>query len=179
MPHGKTVENLKTTRNRSKAAKPKTGSRIFDFLLIVAALAVLVFIGSFALKFTQGETAPSTDKANTVAVAPVSVRLQVLNGCGVVGVAGRFSKLLTDSGKPDFIVDVIDERNFDTFKQEKTMLIARKDVRAEAERLAAKIGMSIDRVSIKALEDNFLGIDYSLVIGADYDQYLSRVGTRK
>lgn len=175
MPRRKTVKNLKTERSKSRTAKPKTGSRIIDFLLIVVALSVLVFVGSFALRFTQGETAPPIEKQ----IVPVSARIQVLNGCGIAGVAGRFSKFLTESGKPDFVIDVIDEKNFESFKQEKTLLIARKEGRAEAEKLAQKIGLPIDRVSFKVLEDNFLDIDYSLVVGADYTQYLSRPTGRK
>ena len=67
--------------------------------------------------------------------------MQVLNGCGVPGIAGRFAKYLLDAGKPDFAIDVIDERNFGSFKQEKTMLIARRAGSPVAERLAMKLGV--------------------------------------
>jgi hypothetical protein len=170
---------LKADRSKSKAAKPKAGSRIIDFLLIVISLTVLVFIGSFALKYTQGESAPATPAGQTSenqALVSISLRLQVLNGCGTAGVASRFAKYLTDMGKPDFTIDVIDERNFDSFKQEKTILIARRAGSPVAERLAMKFGLSPEQVIYKELEDNFLDIDYSLVVGSDYDKYLSRSG---
>lgn len=102
--------------------------------------------------------------------------MQVLNGCGVSGVAGRFAKYLTDTGKPEFAIDVIDERNFASFKQEKTTLIARRAGSPVAERLAMKLGLPPEQVTYKELEDNFLDIDYSLVVGSDYDKYLSRSG---
>jgi hypothetical protein len=168
---------LKTDRRKSKAAKPKTGSRIIDFLLIVISLTVLVFIASFALKYTQGESAPAAPKGQTPqsqAAVSISLRMQVLNGCGAPGVADRFAKYLLDAGKPDFAIDVIDERNFDSFKQEKTTLIARRAGSPIAERLAMKLGLSPEQVTYKELEDNFLDIDYSLVVGSDYDKYLSR-----
>jgi hypothetical protein len=166
---------LKADRSKSKAAKPKAGSRIIDFLLIVISLTVLVFIGSFALKYTQGESAPPPGQTpqNQSSVS-ISLRLQVLNGCGAPGVAGRFAKYVLDAGKPDFAIDVIDERNFDSFKQEKTTLIARRAGSPVAERLAMKLGLSPEQVTYKELEDNFLDIDYSLVVGLDYDKYLSR-----
>jgi len=136
-----------------------------------------VFIGSFALKYTQGESAPAAPQGQTPdgqSTVSVPLRLQVLNGCGMPGVAGRFAKYLVEAGKPDFAIDVIDERNFGSFKQEKTTLIARRLGSPVAERLALKLGLSPEQVTYKELEDNFLDIDYSLVVGSDYDKYLSR-----
>jgi hypothetical protein len=169
---------LKADRSKSRAAKPKKGSRIIDFFLIVISLTVLIFVGSLALRYTQGESAPSVPKGQTQseqATMPVSLRMQVLNGCGVSGVAGRFAKYLIDAGKPDFTIDIIDEKNFGSFGQEKTTLIARRAGSPVAERLAMRLGLPIDRVTYKELEDNFLDIDYSIVVGMDYDKYLSRV----
>lgn len=168
---------MKADRSKSKAAKPKAGSRIIDFLLIVISLTVLVFIGSFALKYMQGVSAPAAPPGETSqnpSTVSISLRMQVLNGCGAPGVASRFAKYLTDMGKPDFAVDVIDERNFDSFTQERTILIARRAGSPVAERLAIKLGLSPEQVIYKELEDNFLDIDYSLVVGSDYDKYLAR-----
>ncbi len=170
---------MKADRTKSKAAKPRRGSRIIDFLLIVVSLTVLVFVGSVALKYTQGESAPQPPKGQSQSQVfePVNLRMQVLNGCGVTGIAAKFSKFLRDTGKPDFVIDVIDDRNFGSFKQEKTMLIARKTADPNAARLAAKLGVPAELVTFKELEDNFLDIDYSLVVGLDYDRYLSRATT--
>lgn len=135
---------------------------------------MLVFIGSFALKYTQGESAPPEETLQNQSSLAISLRMQVLNGCGAPGVAGRFAKYLLDAGKPDFAIDVIDERNFSSTKQEKTILIARRAGSPVAERLAMKLGLPLEQVAYKELEDNFLDIDYSLVVGSDYDKYLSR-----
>ncbi len=133
---------------------------------------MLVFIGSFVVKFTQGETAPA--KNSEQAIVPVNARIQVLNGCGVPGAASRFSQFLKKTARPEFIVDVIDERNFDSFKQEKSLLIVRKETKqAEAQRFAAKLGLPADRVSFKALEGDFYYIDYSIVLGADFEALMA------
>lgn len=168
---------MKAARSKTKAARPKAGGRIIDFLLVVVSLVVLIFIGSFALKFTQGESAPAPAKPTTGSaqdVVPLSVRMQILNGCGQSGVAGRFGKYLIDAARPDFVVDVIDERNFSSFNQEKTLLISRKAGSPVTERLAMRLGIPADQVTYKELEDNFLDIDYSIVVGADFEKYLSR-----
>lgn len=141
-------------------------------------MTVLVFVGSVAVKFFQGESAPAIpegQKSQEQVLAPVSLRMQVLNGCGKAGVAGRCTKFLLDAGKPDFTIDVIDERNFTSFDQEKTMLISRRAGSPVAERLAIKLGLSPEQVTYKELEDNFLDIDYSLVVGSDYEKFLARV----
>ena len=74
---------------------------------------------------------------------------------------------------PDFVIDVLDEGNFESFQQEKTLLIARKAKPDHAVRFAAKIGLAEDRVSFKELESNFYDIDYSLVVGADYEKLMA------
>lgn len=104
---------------------------------------------------------------------PVSLRVQMLNGCGIAGAASTFSRHVKSAVSPDFIVDVIDEGNFESFQQEKTLLIARKAKHDNAARFAAKIGLSPDRVSYKELESNFYDIDYSLVVGADYEKLMA------
>jgi hypothetical protein len=130
---------------------------------------------SFAIKFTQSESAPVMNKTpDNKPITPVAVRVQILNGCGAAGIAGKFKQYLADAGKPEFIIDVIDAKNFESFKQEHTLLIARKDNLVQAQKLAEKIGVAAEQVSQKAMEDNFLDIEYSLVVGADYDKFLSR-----
>ena len=86
----------------------------------------------------------------------ISLHLQVLNGCGAPGVAGRFAKYLTDAGKPDFAIDVINKEKVGSFKQEKTTLISRRAGSPVAERLAMKLGLWPRNVTYKELEDNFL-----------------------
>jgi hypothetical protein len=152
-------------------AKPKSGSRIIDFILIVVSLAVLIFVGSFVVKIMQGESAPVPGTPE--AIVPVSLRIQIMNGCGIPGAASSFSRHVKQASGPDFVVDVIDERNFESFQQEKTLLIARKANHETAARFAAKLGLTPDRISFKELESNFYDIDYSLVVGADYEKIMA------
>jgi len=119
----------------------------------------------------QGESAPVPGTPE--AVVPVSVRIQMLNGCGIPGAASSFSKHVKLAAGPDFIVDVLDEGNFESFQQEKTLLIARKAKHDHAAQFAAKIGLTPDRISFKELESNFYDLDYSLVVGADYEKLMA------
>lgn len=119
----------------------------------------------------KGETATTPDSPG--AIEPESLRVQILNGCGIAGAASTFSRHVKTNAGPDFIVDVLDEGNFESFQQEKTLLIARKAKHENAVRFAAKIGLSPDRISYKELESNFYDIDYSLVVGADYEKLIA------
>ncbi len=132
---------------------------------------MLAFVGSFVVKIVQGEstTLPNTPEA----IVPVSLRVQIMNGCGIAGAASSFSKHVKQAAAPEFIIDVLDERNFESFQQEKTLLIARKPNHEHAAGFAAKIGLTADRISFKELESNFYDIDYSLVVGADYEKIIA------
>ena len=133
---------------------------------------MLVFIGSFVVRITQGESAPADQTPQ--AIAPVAARVQVLNGCGIPGAASRFSQFLKKTARPEFVVDVIDERNFDSFAQAKTLVIARKQQpSAEVNRFAAKLGLAADRVSFKQLENDFYDLDYSIVVGTDFEAVMA------
>ena len=131
----------------------------------------MAFVGSFVVNIMKGESAPAPGSVE--AIVPVSLRVQMLNGCGIAGAASTFSRHIKTTAAPEFVVDVIDEGNFESFQQEKTLLIARKAKHADAVRFAAKIGLSPDRISFKELESNFYDIDYSLVVGADYEKLIA------
>lgn len=132
---------------------------------------MLAFVGSFVINFMKGESAPIPGTPE--AIVPISLRIQMLNGCGISGAASAFSRHVKAAAGPDFVIDVLDEGNFESFQQEKTLLIARKAKHDHAARFAAKIGLAPDRVSFKELESNFYDIDYSLVVGADYEKLMA------
>lgn len=132
---------------------------------------MLAFVGSFVVNIMQGETAPIP--GTPAAIVPISLRIQILNGCGIPGAASTFSRHVKAASAPDFVIDVLDERNFESFQQEKTLLIARKANHDHAARFAARIGLTPDRISFKELESNFYDIDYSLVVGADFEKLMA------
>ncbi len=131
-----------------------------------------MFVGSFVVRITQGESAPADQTPQ--AIAPVAARVQVLNGCGISGAASRFAQFLKKTARPEFVIDVIDERNFDSYTQAKTLVIARKQQPpTEANRFAAKLGLAADRVSFKQLENDFFDLDYSIVVGTDFEAIMA------
>lgn len=142
---------------------------MIDLLLVVVSLSILVFIGSFAAQFLQGETAPIPETE----MRPANVKVEVLNGCGEAGAAAGFAEYIKSAAGPEFIVDVVKEDNFRSFDQKKTLLIARNPELDQAQRLAGKLGLAEERVTHREMEGNFLDVDFTVVVGADFEQLIN------
>lgn len=89
------------------------------------------------------------------------IQLEVLNGCGVPGLANTFTSALRKSG-----FDVVETGNFKNFDMTETVVIARTTDKKNARRVADALGISPENVFIEASEDFYL--DATVVIGSDY-----------
>lgn len=96
------------------------------------------------------------------------VQLEVLNGCGVLGVADKFTEYLR---KKNF--DVVQVGNYISFDIDKTLIIDRTGNVANAEKVAGFLG--IDESSIIQQINNDYFLDVTLVIGKDYGQLISKI----
>lgn len=91
------------------------------------------------------------------------IQVEVLNGCGVPGLATRFTNTLRRNG-----FDVISSGNFENFDVRKTMVIDRTGNLENARRVAAALGVSPDLI-IQEISPAFY-LDATVVIGSDFDQ---------
>ncbi|HEX6981387.1 MAG TPA: LytR C-terminal domain-containing protein [Balneolaceae bacterium] len=89
------------------------------------------------------------------------IQLEVLNGCGVPGLAGEFTTALRKSG-----FDVVETGNFKNFDMQNTVLISRTLNDENARRVAEALGIHPKNIFIEASEDYYL--DATVVIGSDY-----------
>lgn len=90
------------------------------------------------------------------------IQIEVLNGCGVNGIANDYTSILRENG-----FDVVETGNFETFDLQKTIIISRSGVMDNAMRVADALGVSRDQVIREASPDYYL--DVTLVIGHDYE----------
>lgn len=165
MPRKRTSANLRSYRQRVKPAAAATVSRRFDALLILVSLAVLAFVVSFVLKYAVGETSPPP-------VQTSYMRIQVLNGCGTDGAASQFAKMIKERSTPQLVLDVYDVGNHDSFKHPESQLIVREATPAEIEAVAQALGFPESRIIQKKLDDNFLDINFTVLVGEDFATYL-------
>ncbi|MGD8428205.1 MAG: LytR C-terminal domain-containing protein [Balneolaceae bacterium] len=89
------------------------------------------------------------------------IQLEVLNGCGVPGLANNFTSALRRNG-----FDVVETGNFKNFDMQNTVVIARTTDKKNAQRVADALGISPKHVFIEASDDFYL--DATVVIGSDY-----------
>ena len=89
------------------------------------------------------------------------IQLEVLNGCGVPGLANNFTSALRKNG-----FDVVETGNFKNFDMQNTVVIARTFDTKNAKRVADALGIAQEHVFIEASEDFYL--DATVVIGSDY-----------
>lgn len=89
------------------------------------------------------------------------IQLEVLNGCGVPGLANDVTSTLRKNG-----FDVVEIGNFKNFDMQNTVVIARTFDIENARRVAQALGVTSKHVFIEASEDFYL--DATVVIGSDY-----------
>lgn len=171
MPRKQSSGSLKSYRNRVKKTKAKSGGRGLDYLLILVSVCVIAFIGSFALKYSVGESSPEVKP-------PAYLRFQVLNGCGVSGAAASFARYIREQSTSDLVMDVLDEANFTSFDQEKTMLLVRSATPAEVGEVAEAVGFTPDRIVNKEMDDNYLDINFTIVLGKDFSTFIEKISEK-
>ncbi|MAO65336.1 MAG: hypothetical protein CL666_10090 [Balneola sp.] len=91
------------------------------------------------------------------------IQIEVLNGCGVSGIANAYTGLLRENG-----FDVVETGNFETFDVQETVIVSRSGVMKNALRVANALGVSEDNVILESSPDYYL--DVSVIIGHDYEK---------
>lgn len=100
-----------------------------------------------------------------------SIRLQVLNGCGVKGLAKIVSPALRAKG-----FDVRETRNAGSFRYVNTLVMDRVGRLGLAQAVADSLGVDRSRVSTE-IARNLVDIDVTLIVGADYESL--RLGSKR
>jgi len=150
--------------SKKTAIKSSVQNFILNSIIIVLCLIISFMVLSVVAKFQKfKETADEEGKKKPAADI---VQLEVLNGCGVLGVADKFTEYLR---KKNF--DVVQVGNYRSFDIDKTLIIDRTGNAANAEKVAGYLG--IDESSIIQQINNDYFLDVTLVIGKDYGQLIS------
>ncbi len=90
------------------------------------------------------------------------IRLQVLNGCGVKGLARLITPGLRAKG-----FDVREVRNAGHFRYKKSEVLDRSGTKKWGSAVADSLGIDAERVTDAEL-GNLVDIDVTLIVGADY-----------
>ncbi|MEX0779579.1 MAG: LytR C-terminal domain-containing protein [Balneolales bacterium] len=90
------------------------------------------------------------------------IQIEVLNGCGVDGLATRYTDILRQKG-----FDVVESGNFDTFDISETLVIDRAGNYSNAKKVADALGVSERNIIRETSTDYYL--DATIVIGSDFE----------
>ncbi len=134
--------------------------------MAIVAIFALVFIyaASFAIRITHGIS-------KTVDSPEYTIRLQILNGCGVDGAAARVARSIDKLVKLPLEVTVIEVDDFNSYQVAKSFLIARENDKHPVEILADQLGLDND-ITYEPVENNYRAITATLIIGGDYENII-------
>lgn len=145
----------------------KKNSSFSNFILntIIAILGILIIFLTYSVIIHINDiSAGKNESGKKNTVSPV-IQVEVLNGCGVSGVAEKFTDLLR---KKKF--DVVQVGNYISYDMDNTLVIDRVGNMVNAEKVAVALGIDNKNVIMQKNDNYFL--DVSLVIGKDYKKLL-------
>jgi len=156
--------------------KKKSKSRnlfLYNILIVVFAIIIVGFIYSFAKKtLSDGVDIPKPDLDDEQITAvelyeanPVSdITIEILNGCGEQGVAGKAADFLRLE-----LIDVIRSENADNFDYNNTILIQHSDDLYNLKTVANILDFNINNENrVLFLPESDSDVDLTLIIGSDY-----------
>ncbi len=130
-------------------------------IIIFVLFVVIIYLGYSIFIKLKLENENTATKNNNRETASEIIQIEVLNGCGVSGLADRFTDYLRNEG-----FDVVNKGNYIQFDLENTMIIDRIGNLANAKEVAKSLGVNESNIFTQINEDYFL--DVSVILGADY-----------
>lgn len=125
--------------------------------LLLVLLVVALFTRIIYPRIFNERSEPSSELISEI------IQIEVLNGCGVPGIANDYTGFLRSNG-----FDVVETGNFESFEMQETIIISRSGIMDNAYRVANALGVSPDNVIREESPDYYL--DVSVVIGHDYEK---------
>lgn len=153
---GKTASSLSNKSNKNLSP-----SNIVLIVLIIFLFSVVAFL-SYSLYLKIQNISKSENKSGLETASAV-IQVEVLNGCGVDGVAAKFTDYLRQNN-----FDVVHVGNYTSSNIDETIVIDRIGNKANAEKLAEILGINNRKIVRQLNKDYFL--DATLVIGKDYNK---------
>ena len=153
---------VKSVRRKSQTRK---NSRVLEFAIVAIFVLVLIYGASFAIRITHGFS-------KTIDMPEHTIRLQILNGCGINGIASKVAKALPSKVKLPIEVEIIEVGDFDSYNARESFIISReKDLKA-ARLFAEQIGINSEIIVYKPIENNYRSITVTLILGDDCELLL-------
>ncbi|HKI77608.1 MAG TPA: LytR C-terminal domain-containing protein [Ignavibacteriaceae bacterium] len=139
--------------------KSSTSNLFLNLIITVLGIVIIFMAYSLYNKISDNGNFSS----NSTSVENRILQIEVLNGCGVSGIADKMTDYLR---KNNF--DVVQVGNYTSFDMDKSLVIDRTGNKTNAEKIATALGINKKNIVQQINSDYFL--DCSVVIGKDYFQ---------
>jgi hypothetical protein len=136
-------------------------ARILEYVVAATFIVILVYVVMFAVKVADGVS-------RSVGVPSQTVRLQILNGCGLRWLSTEVSGKLDGYTDAAMEIRVVDTGDFDVRTVKKSFVIARTEDQSPAKALAKQLGLDPKEVIFLPLGHNLQNVSATLVVGQDY-----------
>jgi LytR cell envelope-related transcriptional attenuator len=145
-----------------KISNDKKKEYLSKNLILNASILILVLINSI-LAYSVFNAIPFNDSDDNYLEDSTRVKIQVevLNGCGVSGVAEKLTDYLRTNN-----IDVVNLGNYRSFEIENSIIIGRNEKIQNAEIVAAIVGLDNQNI-IQQINPDYL-LDVTFVLGKDY-----------
>jgi|TARA_Y100000294_G_scaffold128963_1_gene120656 hypothetical protein len=169
----KSSRNLK--KSKSKNSKDTSIKNIFlNSLIFILTVFIGVFIYSFSTKQMHNGKSFEITFPPTSNPPPLSTiyennpidesQVEVLNGCGIQGIAGKFSRYLRDNN-----IDVLNSDDADHYNYTHTLIISRTGDIQILDKVSSLLGFDLkDKNHILNKPDSGSEFDLTVIIGSDY-----------
>ena len=165
-------------RNKIKKSKFINNDLILNGAISIAGILLLGFIFSFSKNISHkgipvDVVFPETEKKPRLAIEvyeqnPIKdIKVEVLNGCGIKGIAAKASDFLRQRQ-----VDVVRSDNADKYDYLQTTIIGRNENFESLKIVAKSLGLSVEnKTNIKHEPDESLGVDVTVILGKDIVEF--------
>ena len=144
------------------SASPTNVSRILlNGSIVLFGLLALVLIYAFVTRTLSTTAIPERGEEEESGLVGDIIQVEVLNGCGEAGLAGRATRYLRKNG-----FDVVGSGNYVDFDVAESFVLDRVGQLESAKRLARSLGIAEERVKQELNPDLYL--DASVILGKDY-----------
>ena len=131
-------------------------------ILLNVSILILILINAI-LAYSVVKTISFYDDEDSLLVDSTKARIQVevLNGCGVIGVAEKLTDYLRTNN-----IDVVNLGNYRSFEIENSIIIGRNEKIYNAKKVAAIVGLDEQNI-IQQINPDYL-LDVTFILGKDY-----------
>jgi len=128
-----------------------------SILILIFINSVLAYLVFKAIPFNTGESVENYLEDSTA----VKIQVEVLNGCGVSGIAEKLTDYLRTNN-----IDVVNLGNYRSFEIENSIIVGRNEKIHNTEIVAAIVGLDKQNI-IQQINPDYL-LDVTFILGKDY-----------